>query len=229
MPNVAVTGKGTIFNRWDTGTSAWVAVGNINSISGPTASRETVDVTTLDSAGGYREFIGSLRDGGDVSLSMNFIMETYTLMKSDFESDVRQQYQIVLPDASHTTLEFEGLVTELPVDIPLDDKITCDLTIKISGETELSSVDIVDSVETLENISVANGTQLADAGLPAEVEVTMTDDTTDNVDVIWNAGTPMYDGGTAGTYVFSGTLVMPDGVLNVNGLKASVSVVVAAL
>jgi len=65
----AVSGKGTLFNRWDG--SAWVNIGDINSIGGPSSSRETIDVTTLGSTGGYREFIGSLRDGGDLSLSMN--------------------------------------------------------------------------------------------------------------------------------------------------------------
>lgn len=138
MSTTAVTGKGTIFSRWNTGTSAWEPIANINSISGPTMSRETVDVTTLDSAGGYRQFIGSLRDGGEVSLSMNFDKDTYLQMKNDFEDDDLQKYQIVLPDSVNTTLEFEGIVTDCPMDIPLDDKITADITIKISGETELN-------------------------------------------------------------------------------------------
>lgn len=221
-----ITGKGTIFNRWSG--SAWVPIANINSISGPSASRETVDITTLDSAEGYREFIGSLRDGGVVSLQMNFVQATYEQMKNDFESDTRQQYQIVLPDATNTSLSFYGLVTELPLDIPLDDKITCDVSIKVSGQTTLDSVDIIESVETLANIEVANGTQLADVGLPSDVECTFTDDTTDDIDVLWNAGVPVYDGGTAGTYVFTGTLVPGTDVINSDALTASVSVVVGA-
>lgn len=136
MATTAVTGKGTIFSRWS-GT-AWTPIANINSISGPTMTRETVDVTTLDSPGGYRQFIGSLRDGGDVSLSMNFDQETYAQMKADFEDDKLQKYQIVLPDSVNTTLVFEGIVTDCPLDIPLDDKITADITIKISGESELN-------------------------------------------------------------------------------------------
>jgi predicted secreted protein len=224
---MAFTGKGTIFNRYNTGTSAYEPIANINSISGPSSSRETVDVTTLDSEGGYREFIGSLRDAGDISLSMNFDKDTYALMKTDYESDTIQKYQIVLPDTDNTTFEFEGLVTELPVEIPLDDKVTADISIKISGETDVTTVDIVASVAAQTGINVANATQLADVSLPANVTVTYADATTEALDVVWDAGTPIYDGGTAGTYVFAGTITMEDGIINPNGVKASVSVVVA--
>ena len=136
MSNTAVTGKGTAFQRWNG--SEWEAIAQINSISGPSMSRETVDVTTLDSPGGYRKFIPSLKDAGEISLSMNFDINTYELMKDDFEDDDLQEYQIVLPDADSTTLRFSGMVTGLPLDIPLDDKITADVTIKISGEAELN-------------------------------------------------------------------------------------------
>lgn len=138
-----IAGKGTLFRRWDPNASssagAWETIANVNSISGPDASRETIDTTTLDSAGGYREFIPALRDAGSISLSMNFSRDTYEQMKDDFESDTLQNYEIILPDDDVTTLEFEGMVTELPLDIPLDDKISADVTIKISGEVTLNS------------------------------------------------------------------------------------------
>lgn len=129
------TGIGTVFERKNPTTNQWEAISNINSISGPGASRETVDVTTLDSTGGYREFIGSLRDAGDMTLSMNFKRDTYLLMKEDFESDEIRDYRIILPEG--TMFTFKGLVTEIPVEIPLDDKVTADVTIKISGKVEV--------------------------------------------------------------------------------------------
>lgn len=137
MSEKGFTGKGTIFNRWDG--SAWEALAYIRSISGPDATRETHDVTTLDSAGGYREFIGGLRDGGAISMGMIFNATSYALMKADFESDTLQEYQIVLPDTDSTTFEFSGLVTDIPMEIPLDDVVTADVTIKISGSTDMSS------------------------------------------------------------------------------------------
>lgn len=139
MASNAVAGVGTVFNRWDSDSGEWVALAEINSITGPSMSRDTIDVTSLDSTGGYREFITGFRDGGTVVLSMNFTRDTYELMKTDFESNVAQNYQIDLPDGENTSLDFEGLVTELPLTIPTDDKITADTTIKITGQVLLSS------------------------------------------------------------------------------------------
>ena len=133
----AVSGVGTLFRRWS-GT-AWVNIAEINSISGPGMSRNTIDVTSLDSTGGYREFITGFRDAGTIALSMNFTRVTYEAMKTDFESNVLQNYEMVLPDVEHTSIEFEGLVTELPLTIPADDKITADVTIKISGSPAMAS------------------------------------------------------------------------------------------
>ena len=135
----AISGKGTKFRRWNTTTGAWVDIAEVNSINGPGMSRDTIDVTSLDSTGGYREFIGGFRDGGTVTLSMNFTRAGYELMKNDFESDVLQNYEIFLPDADQTSLEFTGLVTECPLSIVPDDKITTDITVKISGEVTLNS------------------------------------------------------------------------------------------
>lgn len=133
----AVAGVGTLFRRW--GGTAWASVAEINSITGPGMSRDTIDVTSLDSVGGYREFITGFRNAGTITLAMNFTRTTYELMKGDFESDVLGNYEIVLPDAENTSLEFEGLVTELPLTIPADDKVTADVTIQISGQVTLNS------------------------------------------------------------------------------------------
>lgn len=133
----AIAGVGTLFRRWS-GT-AWVNIAEVNSITGPNKTRETIDVTSLDSVGGYREFIASFRDGGTVQLTMNFTRATYDLMNDDFEDDTAQSYEIVLPDAENTTLEFNGLVTEVPLTISTDDKVTADVTIKVTGQPTVNS------------------------------------------------------------------------------------------
>lgn len=137
MASTAVAGVGTIFQRWSG--AAWVAISEINQITGPGMSRDTIDVTSLDSTGGYREFIAGFRNAGTVQLSMNFTRSAYELFRTDFESNVVKNYRIVLPDAENTSLEFMGLVTELPMTIPADDKITSDVTIQLSGPIDMDS------------------------------------------------------------------------------------------
>lgn len=135
----AISGVGTQFRRWNSVTGAWETIAQVKSISGPGMSRGTSDTTALDTTGGYKTFIAAFRDPGTVSLTMNFTRDTYEQMKDDFEDDDAQNYEIVLPDAETTTLEFEGLVTELPLSVPTDGVITADVTIKVSGAVTLDS------------------------------------------------------------------------------------------
>lgn len=136
---MAVSGVGAQFRRWDSVSGTWENLAQIKSITGPGMSRGTSDTTALDTSGGYKTFIGAFRDAGTISLAMNFTRDTYEQMKDDFEDSATKNYEIVLPDDETTTLEFEGLVTELPLTIPTDDVITADVTIKISGEVTLDS------------------------------------------------------------------------------------------
>jgi predicted secreted protein len=133
----AIAGVGTIFRRWNG--SSWDNISEVNSITGPGMKRDTIDVTSLDSTGGYKEFIAGFRDAGTVALNMNFTRSTYDQMKGDFESNDLVNYEIVLPDDDVTSLEFAGLVTECPLSIPAGDKVSADVTIQISGPVVVNS------------------------------------------------------------------------------------------
>ena len=142
MTTNAFSGVGTTFARGAGNTSGsedFTTIAEINSISGPNKTRSTIDVTSLDSTGGYREFITSFRDAGEVTLEMNFTRDGYEDMNTDFESDTIVEYRITLPDTGNTILDFTGYVTALGSSIPLDDKVTASVTIKISGQVTLTS------------------------------------------------------------------------------------------
>lgn len=137
MASNAVAGIGTQFYRmYD---SAWERIAEVNNISGPGMEREFIEVTSLDSTGGFREYITGLRDGGQIEFSMNFTRPAFAAMKEDFDSDNARHYLVVLPDAENTSFSFEGFCTGLPLEIPPDDKITCNVTIKITGEVTVDS------------------------------------------------------------------------------------------
>lgn len=132
----AVIGYGAKFYRYNITSSAYEAVAEISEIAGPNKSKDAVEVTTLDSADRYKEFISGLKDGGQIQLTMNYTKATYQQMDEDFESDDRNTYMIVLPDEDEFSFEFEGIVTELGLGAPVGDKISADCTIKISGKPE---------------------------------------------------------------------------------------------
>jgi len=138
----AFSGVGTTFQRTTnqaTSVPSFDTIAEINSIDGPNKTRDTIDVTSLDSSGGYREFITSFRDGGEVSLEMNFTQAGYIVMNDDFETEDSRDYRITLPDTNGTVMDFTAYVTSLGMSVPLDDKVTAPVTLKITGPIVLTS------------------------------------------------------------------------------------------
>lgn len=98
----ATAGKGSIFSRGDgaTPTEAFTAIAEVTSITGPNMTAETIDVTNMDS-GGWREFITSLKDAGEVSFGLNFqpgATSHIALIQDEIDTQVRN-YRIEWPDA----------------------------------------------------------------------------------------------------------------------------------
>lgn len=137
MASQAISGIGAEFHRWNG--SHWDTISEITSIKGPGMKRDTIDVTSLDSVDGYKEFIAGMREAGTISLGMNFSRANFDLMKEDFESEDLQNYEIILPDDDLTSFEFTGLVTELPLNVTVKDAVSMDVTIQISGKVVVNS------------------------------------------------------------------------------------------
>ena len=129
---MATAAVGVQFKRSNMdGTPTFTAIAEINDITGPNMSRDTIDTTSLDTTGGYRTFIGGFRDVGEIQLEMNFTLDGYDDLKLDFEDDDPRDYQIVFPDTGATTFGFSALVTSLGMKLSTADKITASVTLKI--------------------------------------------------------------------------------------------------
>jgi predicted secreted protein len=138
MASNAFLGVGTVFSRSETETGTYTALAEVLNIDGPTMTRDTPEVTNLDSEGGYKEFIAGFRDAGNITLPMNFTHVTYEAMLDDFEDDSAKWYRIDMPNTQKTRLQFQGLVTSCPVSIQTASQVTSNVSIKISGKVELS-------------------------------------------------------------------------------------------
>lgn len=140
MASNAFLGVGTTFSRSETVDGTYVPLAEVLNIDGPTMSRDTPDVTSLDSEGGYKEFIAGFRDAGTISLPMNFTHDTYEAMLDDFEDSTAKYYRIDMPNTEATRLQFLGLVTACPVSIQSTTQVTSNVSIKISGKVTLSQL-----------------------------------------------------------------------------------------
>lgn len=126
-------GYGTVLKRYNGAT--YDAIADVTDISPPGLSRSTIDVSDHSSPTKYAEFIGGLRDAGEVSLTLNYDVTSaaQNKLRDDLETDAANQYQIVFPDAGNQTWGFSGLVTAFEPAAPRDGVITAQVTIKVSG------------------------------------------------------------------------------------------------
>lgn len=125
-----------------TPTEVFTAIPGCMSFSGPGQTRDTVEVTSHSSTGGYREFIGGLRDGGEVSCDLNWLFDdpAQDALSDAFDDNDPTNFQMFFPSATANNLaSFAGYVTDLSWSGPIDAQITKSLTIKITGPTTIST------------------------------------------------------------------------------------------
>ncbi|MBY6113294.1 hypothetical protein KUW09_04855 [Mameliella alba] len=118
---------------------AFTTVGEILNVSPPSLSRDTVDATHSKSPNRFREFIAGLRDGGEVSVEIQFDPGSTTAAAAiaDLETDTAIDYKIVFPDTSEW--DFSALCTGIETDAPIDDKMVATFTYKVTGRPVLTA------------------------------------------------------------------------------------------
>ena len=122
-------------------TPAPIVVGGLTSIGGLELSADTIDTTTLDSEGGYREFIAGFKDAGEVSVE-GFLDATTGKGQKEmydlFESGVVEDFAIAFPVETKTSWDFKGIVTGFSTSADLEDPLAFSATIKVSGKPNLT-------------------------------------------------------------------------------------------
>ncbi|MFI8830548.1 phage tail tube protein [Streptomyces afghaniensis] len=118
-----------------TPTEGFAAIGKVTNLSGPEIERETYDVTAHDSVDGWREFIGGLKDAGEVSVEVNYDPRVHDDLIADFEDTAPRSYKMVFPDqAGGGNWAFKAILKGFSQEAPVDDKLSAELTFKVSGK-----------------------------------------------------------------------------------------------
>src|SRR3546814_12973403 len=90
---------GTQFKRDSTGAGVFATIANVSDISGPSRSREAIEVTAHDSPNQYREFVKGLKDGGEVTITIHYDpgASTHSDLHAHFEEGNLREHQIARP------------------------------------------------------------------------------------------------------------------------------------
>ncbi|SFE54610.1 Phage tail tube protein [Actinopolyspora alba] len=129
-----LNGFGVIAELGD-GAGAYTPIANVTNVGGPETERETVDVTAHDSPGGWQEFRGGLKNGGEVSLELNYDPREHDTLLAEYDQDDPRPWRIVWPN-SIGYMTFGAIMTGFSPEAPTDDKLACEVTLQVSGKPE---------------------------------------------------------------------------------------------
>lgn len=117
------------------------AIGGLTSIGGIEITADEIDVTTLDSDGGYKEFIGGFKDAGEVTIEGFFDSENegQLAMQESLDNGLAEDYKITFPTKPQAEWNFKAVVTGFKVgDADVNGNITFGATLRVSGKPTLT-------------------------------------------------------------------------------------------
>lgn len=135
----ADTGFGTKLLKGDgaTPTEAFTDFGiEITSITPPGLSRDSIDVTHMQSPDEFREFIEGLMNAGEFSCDLNWKPSATDTIVAELISG-KANWQMQFPNG--VTWTMSAFVTNYPITVPMDNKMTASVTWKVSGKPTLDT------------------------------------------------------------------------------------------
>lgn len=118
------------------------AIAEITELVPPKMSKDSIEVTNHDSTNAWREFLPGMRDGGEVTLTANWLptnatQDGTTGILESFTDDDNHNWKIIAPDTI-ITISFSGHVTAFEPELPMEEQGKLSVTIKISGPVTFS-------------------------------------------------------------------------------------------
>jgi len=145
----AIFGKGAQLQVEQTpGMADHLTISEVKSISGPTLEAEEVDVTNHDSPSAFREFVRGLVDAGELTFEINYnpADARHADLFADLVSGEVKAYKILFDMAEMPTIsasyemDMDAFVKSMPLNIPVDNVLTANLTLRITGAPTIGTV-----------------------------------------------------------------------------------------
>lgn len=108
-------------------------IAEVTNITPPSDNVDVHDATHMQSPNRTREFIEGLNDPGECSFEMNFIPGGDGDVKIQAWRATRGRRQCRITFPNQVAWTFSGLLTGYEPAVPVDDKMTATVTIKVTG------------------------------------------------------------------------------------------------
>lgn len=124
-------------SEWGTDGSTYTDIPEVKGLVVPETSIEYLDATSLDSTGGFREFIPGLKDAGEVSIPCGYTSAAYETAVGYQTNATLVYFQTTLPvetgQATGDVFEFTGYVSPALETNAVGEIIAMNLNIRTSG------------------------------------------------------------------------------------------------
>jgi hypothetical protein len=133
--------------KLEVNSGGWLTIGRVTDINGPSLSAEVVETTALDTYGVdgaaasatnaiSKTFIQGHVDAGELTFTIQFDPEdaTHDAIRSGTLGGGIKAWKLTYPDDGAAIWAFSGITTGMSPSLPLGDVMTCDITVKITGQ-----------------------------------------------------------------------------------------------
>jgi hypothetical protein len=120
------------------GSGTYNAIAEVTSITPPSDKIDIIEATHMTSSGGNKEFLIGLNDPGEAGFTFNFIASgtADTALRGWRAARAARACRITYPNG--VTWTFQGILTGYQPSLPMNDKMSADVTIKVTGSTTVA-------------------------------------------------------------------------------------------
>jgi predicted secreted protein len=115
----------------------FTTIGGLSSITGPNFTSNSIDVTSHDTTGGFREKITGLKDAGQISGTLFFdcSLSQHQALLDDYKANTAKNYRLVLATFSpQKYFSFSATPSEVNYTFNVDGAQEAQVTFEISGD-----------------------------------------------------------------------------------------------
>lgn len=115
------------------------AIAGVKNLDGPGTQLAFIETTDFDSTGGFREYVGTLKDPGQMSFTLNFDPDSagHEALCDDHDAAVARTFQLEFSHVSPPRIwEFDAFVAEITPKAEVDGLIEAQVTLRVTGNID---------------------------------------------------------------------------------------------
>lgn len=141
MTTQARAGVGARFQIGTGSPVTYTDIAELTAISGPEISAEQWEATSLESTGGYKEYVPGFLDGGTISITLMFINSAAQQAIRNYVDSINVlPFRLLLPTSPEAQADFTGYVTSWSQSAEPNAPMTAEVGIKISAAVNWAAV-----------------------------------------------------------------------------------------